>query len=87
MKINRNFIALGAALLVLVASGCTDAERSSLMAYGSPASVTCYSGGQIIFEDESTGKVLPLDGDGLSFRSKSTNKLVRAYADCILIDK
>lgn len=72
--------------MALSLSSCTDAARSNLMTYGSEAQITCYSGGEVIFSDTSTGKVSPIEGDGLSFRSKTTGKFVRAFADCILID-
>ena len=74
------------AIIAVALTGCTDAARSHIGTYGSEAQITCYSGGEVIFEDRSTGKVAVIDGDGLSFRSKTTSKFVRAYADCILID-
>ena len=73
--------------MVLVLAGCTDAERSKFGAYGSEAVITCYSGNAVIFDDESTGKVLEADGNGIAFRSKSSGKYVRAYADCIVTEK
>lgn len=75
-------IILVVALILL--SGCTDAERASFFAYGDEAVVTCYSGGQIVFQDTSTGKVAQLDGDGITFKSKKTGGYVRAFADCIV---
>ena len=71
------------AISVLVLAGCTDANRSSLMSYGAEARVVCYSGGVVVFDDVSSGKVQKLDGDGIAFQSKTTNKHVRAFADCI----
>lgn len=73
-----------AAAVVLMLAGCTDAERASIGAYGEQSDVVCYSGGAVIREDVSTGKVLPLDGDGFSYRSAKTGKFVRSFADCIL---
>jgi len=70
--------------LSLTATGCTDAERSSMFNYGETAYIKCYSGGQVIFEDESTGKVLQLDGDGITYKSAKSGKYVRAFADCIV---
>jgi uncharacterized protein YceK len=81
MKMNKILIAL--AICVLLA-GCTDAERASLTAYGENASIKCYSGGQIIHDDISTGKVVQIDGDGITYQSKNTKQYVRAYADCIV---
>lgn len=78
-----------AALAVAVAStaGCTDAEMANMFAYGDQAEVTCYSGGQVIFQDVSTGKVVPLEGDGFTYKSAKTGQFVRAFADCILTVK
>ena len=75
------------AIVLTLLAGCTDAERASLFAYGDTATITCYSGGKVVFEDESTGKVAQLDGDGITFQYKSTGGYVRAYADCIVISK
>lgn len=69
---------------ILILAGCTDAERASFGAYGSEATVTCYSGGQVVFETKSTGKVQALEADGFAFRDKNTGKFVRAFADCII---
>ena len=73
-----------AVILILLLAGCTDAERASLFAYGDEADVVCYSGGEVVFQDTSTGKVAQLDGDGITFKSKKTGGYVRAFADCIV---
>jgi len=72
------------AAFAIALGGCTDAERASLFAYGDEARVVCYSGGNVIFDDVSTGKVQPIDGEGITFRSKQTDGYVRAFADCIV---
>lgn len=78
-------ILMVAALAAMIGlAGCTDAERSSLFAYGNEAKVTCYSGNAVIREYQSTGKVMQLDGDGIAFRNAATNKFVRAFADCLV---
>lgn len=71
-------------IALIAISGCTDAERASLFAYGDEAWVTCYSGGAVIFQQQSTGKVAQLDGDGITFKSKADGSYVRAFADCIV---
>lgn len=79
---------LVAAILFLAFSalaGCTDAERSRIMSYGDTAKITCYSGGRVVFEDYSTGKVLQSPSGGLIYESKTTGKHARAYADCIMV--
>lgn len=64
-------------------SGCTDAEMASWGALGSKSTVTCWSGGQKIFEDESTGKVSQ-GQSGIYYKSSVTGELVHTYADCIV---
>ncbi|TAA41544.1 hypothetical protein [Pseudoxanthomonas winnipegensis] len=74
-----------AVAVMMLASGCTDAERAKVFALGSEAQVTCYSGGKQIFSDESTGKILADEtGAGVYFKSKRTGRLVHTYADCIV---
>lgn len=72
------------AVLALFSAGCTDADVSSFYALGDSASITCYSGGVVVDEFISTGKVVQIDGDGVAFRDSKTDKFVRAYADCIV---
>lgn len=76
-----------AASTITILAGCTDAERASFAAYGNESQITCYSGNGVIYEDTSTGKVAQLDGDGITFKSKTTGRYVRAFADCIVISK
>ena len=73
--------------MVLALAGCTDAQMSSFGALGSEARITCYSGNAVIFDSESTGKVMEAEGNGLAFRDKASGKYVRAYADCIVTEK
>lgn len=71
-------------LWALLIVGCTDAEWSKVMQYGSSQIVKCYSGGQLIYDGKSTGKVINEDqSDGYSFEEKGTGKLVEISADCI----
>lgn len=77
-------------LLITIAavmlSSCTDAERSNLFAYGDEAEVKCYSGGQVVYQASSTGKVISLEGGGWAFRAKS-GEYVQTYADCFVLVK
>jgi hypothetical protein len=78
----------GILFAVFSLSACTDAERAALGSYGSEAKVTCYSGGNVVFEDVSTGKVVAGTGEeGIVFKSKTTGSYVRAFADCIVLEK
>ena len=64
-------------------AGCTDAQQAALFSYGSKTKIECWSGGQKIFNDESTGKVT-IDRSGIYYKSVNTGNLVHTYADCII---
>lgn len=83
MKLNLNKFLLALAV-TLTLTACTDAEMASLGAFGDNASIKCYSGGTVIHDDISTGKVVQIDGDGITYKSDKTKQYVRAYADCIV---
>lgn len=67
----------------LAATACTDARRAHWNAYGDAARITCYSGGYLVLDDFSTGKVSNADGsDGYEFKSVTTDRLQQASGDC-----
>lgn len=70
-------------MVAVVATGCTDANQAALLSYGSKTNVKCWSGGQLIFSDESTGKVTIVTS-GIYYKSVKTGNLVHTYADCII---
>lgn len=66
-------------------AGCTDAGMAKFSAMGTPARVTCYSGGKVILDDFSTGKVgQEHESDGIFFNSRTTGRLVETSADCVI---
>jgi len=72
-------------LFLLALFACTDAERAQRAAYGEPGHVTCYSGGQVIYDGDSTGKILSEQGsDGWLFMDAKTQRLVRVSGDCVV---
>ena len=76
-------ILIGALFFTL--AGCTDAERSRWGSYGSSATVQCFSGGTVIYDGKSTGKVLSESGsDGYFFRDQKDNRLKEVSGDCIV---
>lgn len=78
-------ITISVAIFALGAVGCTEAERARHTSYGSKANVTCYSGGQVILSDQSTGRVQTDEkGAGVYYKSAKTGRLVHTYADCIV---
>lgn len=71
----------------VILTGCTDASwDANFGSLGEKADVTCYSGGKIVFEDRSTGQVMPLEGGGWAFRDTQGN-IVKTFADCFVIYK
>jgi len=71
---------------LLVVVGCTDATLGSIEAFGNPAQITCFSGGDEIFKDVSTGKVEMLEGGGWHYKSEN-GSYVRTFADCFVVVK
>ena len=74
-----------AMIVTLGLTACTDAERSALGTYGNTSLVQCYSGGEMIFEDTSTGALL-ITSAGVGFRCTTTGRYINTYADCIVTD-
>lgn len=74
---------LGGCLLVSSA-GCTDAARSQFDF--SEHQVTLYSGGKLVQQWTSTGKVkTEADSDGYYFRDKKSQRLVRVSGTLVII--
>lgn len=70
-------------ILVVLLSGCTDAAFDKVANLGNGAHIKCYSGGQLIYEGDATGKILSeKESDGYYFRDKATDKLIEISADC-----
>ena len=71
--------------LILAFIACTDTERASWKAVGEPGHVTCYSGGQVIYDGDSTGKIESEQrSDGWLFMDAKTQRLVRVSGDCVV---
>jgi hypothetical protein len=71
------------ALLLLLA--CTDAQIARNRALGDPGHITCYSGGQVIYDGDATGKILTEEqSDGWYFMDAKTDRLVRVSGDCVI---
>lgn len=78
----RLFVVFACACLL---SACSDAGRAQWGSLGLPGHITCYSGGQIIYDGYSTGKIMTEQGsDGWFFNDKATNSLVRVSGDCVI---
>ncbi len=71
---------------VLFASACTDTAIVSFQAFGNPAIVKCYSGGIVIFDSRSTGRVETVhNSDGWEFKDSETGAFTRVSGDCVVV--
>lgn len=72
-------------LILVLLAGCTDAELASFGSYGSPGDVTCYSGGRVVYQGRSTGKIVTMhQSDGWQFKDAANGRLVRVSGDCVI---
>ena len=56
-----------------------------MSALGSSGHITCYSGGKIIYDGESTGKIsTDHHSDGWYFEDAATKSLVRVSGQCVI---
>jgi hypothetical protein len=70
---------------VLFLTGCTNADIAQWGALGSPADIVCYSGGKVIYQGRSTGKVSTENqSDGWYFQDASDKRLVRVSGQCVI---
>lgn len=73
------------AALLLAVAACTDAKWARMTALGDAARVTCHSGGKVVFDDFSTGKVMnDAEGDGYQFVTQSQGDLVEVTGECVV---
>lgn len=83
---NRLTIAIVLVAIALAASGCTEGDKARQDALEKPARVICYSAANVILDDVSVGAVTTsADSDGFYYRSRTTGKLVRTTADCVIV--
>ena len=74
--------------IALIATSCTDAGVSKLFSYGDSAHIKCYSGGEVIYNGYSTGKIKSEEGsDGYYFRDKETKLLMEVSGSCVITYK
>ena len=72
-------------LTLILLSACSDTGRARFNALGSSAHVVCYSGGEVIYDGYSKGRVYsPENSDGWSFKDKDSGMLIEVSGDCIL---
>jgi len=70
---------------LILSTGCTDAFISKIDALGEAANISCWSGGELIYQGKSTGKVVsPENSDGYQFRDAETQKLTEVSGNCVI---
>ena len=79
----RKLFAIASLSLVAVAGGCTNTQWAHLTSYGTDARVTCFSGGVVVLDDFSDGKVANAgNSDGYEFKSITTGRLAQFSGTC-----
>ena len=76
----KNILILSTLILV---TAC-DATIGKITSLGSSATIVCYSGGEVILDTVSSGKVLSEPGSGYYFKDSKTNKMTEVDAQCII---
>jgi hypothetical protein len=72
-------------VILLTLLACSDTEIASFKTLGDPGHITCYSGGQVIYDGDSTGKIATVErSDGWEFMDAKTDRLVRVSGDCLI---
>jgi hypothetical protein len=86
MKMNvMRTLAVATIASTMLCLGCTDAEVSHVMAYGSPQRVRLYSGGVVVEEWMTTGQVLNEgQSDGYVFKDAATGLMVRVSGEVVI---
>jgi hypothetical protein len=70
---------------LLFAVGCTDSFYAGIKSIGKPHNIRMYSGGELVAEWTSTGKVATIEqSDGWQFMDSKTRQLVRVGGDVII---
>ena len=65
--------------------GCTDASMAQYTSVGTPGHITCYSGGVVFYQGDSTGKIsTEHSSDGWFFKEKGTGDLIRVSGQCLI---
>lgn len=64
---------------------CTDAQCAGVGAFGTAGHIVCYSGGKVIYEGDSTGKIeTETHSDGWNFKDAKTGKFIRVSGQCLI---
>lgn len=71
--------------IFLLLCGCSNANWAAVGAWGKRHDVICYSGGVIIYEGYTTGKIEnESHSDGYYFQDAKTDKFVTVSGNCVI---
>jgi hypothetical protein len=67
-----------------ILSSCSDAMKGRFSALGNGRAIKCFSGGTLIYEGKSTGKINSEEGSDGYYFTDINGKYVEVNADCLL---
>jgi len=72
-------------LVSILLFGCTNSKLASIGALGRIGKIKCYSGGVLILDATSTGRISTVtESDGWEFEDEATGKFVRVSGTCVI---
>lgn len=72
-------------MLLILLSGCSNAQIAAVSAWGKRHDVICYSGGKIIYQGYTTGKIEnESHSDGYYFQDDETKQFVTVSGQCVI---
>jgi hypothetical protein len=74
-------------LSALVLTSCSDADQGSFNALGKNRNVKCYSGGVLIYEGSTTGKIENEENSDGYYFTDTTGNYIEINANCIFTIK
>ena len=82
---NRKFVIFALSATIASLAGCTDAMQGKIKALGNPARIECYSGGVLIYDGRSTGKVVSeKNSDGYFFVDAEDGRTREVSGNCVV---
>ncbi len=72
-------------LFVFIVCSCSNADIAAMNAWGQRHHVKCWSGGIVIYEGHTTGKIEnERQSDGYFFQEQESGKLVGVSGNCLI---
>jgi hypothetical protein len=71
-------------LATLMLVSCSDATKGSISALGKGRNIKCYSGGVLIYEGKTTGKIENESGSDGYYFTDTSGQFIEINANCII---